>query len=603
LIFFTYFIPCFRCFVPGAIILRKMAGSESDAPPPYSASQPSEDENTPLLPPRYQATTPPPSARHSLKSQTQNLSRNRNTSRNKTCRLILLSLLATSIILALTHLYLTFFPFHNPSPFLPPPLEPPVRIAIVGAGPAGVAAAFQLSEEFKVKTDGRKVEVVVFERTQMIGGRMAVDVDLGGAWFSQSRVRSGDLATGDLFAAGGVVRGRAERFLGMEFGKKGNAVVKKEEVGFFDGKEIVSKVTRPVSEMSWGQWAALVWRYGVRIIWARNLPTRTTEGFRKLLNAEETFEGVREMVDAAGIGEAVSMSARERLKTNGVVELYREEVVEQLVRRQLGQGTEEISDLALSIALQREDQVVSNGGRLEDVLAEFLERSKAEVRMVTEVTDVRPEYVNGHKNGWLLELQKAGQRGKTLDVFDKVILAGSWNTTLEDYYRHVWIAFIASNGKLDTEYFGIEENTLLSQILIIDTPAIPSELRGVHEISHVRDLYGPDLSVQAVHKLYRVMSNNPISEELISKIGGGGILRVLHVKNQHAYPLLYPRSEGLDNFKIQDGLYRTDVVEEVASSADLSKFFPGTSLFKYQWGCHPCDYLGARNTLSIRESL
>src|ERR1700722_548932 len=104
------------------------------------------------------------------------------------------------------------------------------------------------------------------------------------------------------------------------------------------------------------------------------------------------------MAEAAGIGAAVSMSARERLKANGVSELYREEVVEQQVRRQLGQGTEEISDLALSMALKREYYGVSNGGRLEDVLTEFLERSKAEVRMVTEVTDIRPEYVNGHKN-------------------------------------------------------------------------------------------------------------------------------------------------------------------------------------------------------------
>lgn len=234
----------------------------------------------------------------------------------------------------------------------------------MGAGPAGVAAAFQFSDEFKLKTDGRKAEVVVFERTQMIGGRMAVDVDLEGMWFSQSRIRSGDLASGDLFAAGGMVRGRAERFLGMEFGKKGNAVVKKEEVGFFDGKEIVSRVTRPRSEISWGQLGALVWRYGASVIWARNVPTRTMKGFGKLLNAEETFEGIGEMAEAAGIREAVSMSARERLKANGVSELYREEVVEQQVRRQLGQGTEEISDLALSMALKREDHGVSNGGRL-----------------------------------------------------------------------------------------------------------------------------------------------------------------------------------------------------------------------------------------------
>jgi hypothetical protein len=47
--------------------------------------------------------------------------------------------------------------------------------------------------------------------------------------------------------------------------------------------------------------------------------------------------------------------------------------------------------LVLSIALQREDQVVSNSRRLEDMLTKFLEISKAEVRLVTEVTYIRPK--------------------------------------------------------------------------------------------------------------------------------------------------------------------------------------------------------------------
>lgn len=152
------------------------------------------------------------------------------------------------------------------------------------------------------------------------------------------------------------------------------------------------------------------------------------------------------------------------------------------------------------------------------------------------------------------------------------------NTTL-DHNRHSWATFIATDSKLDAEYFGIEDDTPPSQVLIIDTPALLSELRGVHEISHVKDLYGPDISVTAVHKLYRVLSDNPVSEELISKIGGEGILQVLHVET--LYPLLYPRSEGLEKFKIQDGLYSTGIVEEVAGSMDLSKLLPDTSSFKY----------------------
>jgi hypothetical protein len=37
------------------------------------------------------------------------------------------------------------------------------------------------------------------------------------------------------------------------------------------------------------------------------------EGFRKLLNKEEMFDSVREIIKAAGIKEAVSINARERL--------------------------------------------------------------------------------------------------------------------------------------------------------------------------------------------------------------------------------------------------------------------------------------------------
>jgi hypothetical protein len=59
------------------------------------------------------------------------------------------------------------------------------------------------------------------------------------------------------------------------------------------------------------------------------------EGLGKLLNVKGTFECIKEMVKVTGIREAVSLSMRERLKTNRVGELYKKEVVEQLVRQHL----------------------------------------------------------------------------------------------------------------------------------------------------------------------------------------------------------------------------------------------------------------------------
>jgi hypothetical protein len=53
----------------------------------------------------------------------------------------------------------------------------------VRAGPASIAAAFQLSDKFKLKADRRKVETVVFKRKQLIRRRIVVNVDLGKEMF------------------------------------------------------------------------------------------------------------------------------------------------------------------------------------------------------------------------------------------------------------------------------------------------------------------------------------------------------------------------------------------------------------------------------------
>ena len=67
----------------------------------------------------------------------------------------------------------------------------------------------------------------------------------------------GDIATGAVGSS--VLRERTRSLLGIDLNAQRNEVVR--EVGLFDGRSIVAKVTRPLDAMGWGTWLALLWKY------------------------------------------------------------------------------------------------------------------------------------------------------------------------------------------------------------------------------------------------------------------------------------------------------------------------------------------------------
>lgn len=408
-----------------------------------------------------------------------------------------------------------------------------------------------------MKGNDVKVEIVVFEEKGKVGGRMVLGHEdrigrLG------RRVRAEDLAGGELGAS--VLSERAKAVLGVEYGRKEDGREVK-EVGFFDGTGFVSKVTRPSGEMSWGLWLWLVWKYGASAWRAKDLPKGTMSDFRRVLKKKGTFESVSEMVENADIVGAVGMDATERLKRNGIGGKYVDEVLGPQLTRQNGQGVEDLSDLAISMALEREDQVPAGTlGSFEMVLEKFVQRSKADLRLDTKVTGLKREMVAWGKESWILELKRSGDHQSTYESFDKVILAGPWNRSSlrttkdreedEVYYRSLWVAFLVSTQKLKAEYFGSSDE-LPSQILPIPSANLPSELKGVHDISHVADVFGPDLGTQSVRKLYRILCNHSISEETTSGFVEEGTLEIFQEIIENAYPLTWPRkgASGASRYK------------------------------------------------------
>ncbi|KAE9373286.1 hypothetical protein N431DRAFT_337013 [Stipitochalara longipes BDJ] len=444
-----------------------------------------------------------------------------------------------------------------------------VRVGIVGAGPAGVSAAHTLSTSFKSKDVN--LEIVLFEQKESIGGRMVLNRSFPKERLGRN-INAEVVASGPI--GGNTIRSRA-RDLGIDY--KMGREPRANEVGFFDGQGIVAKLTRPMSEISWGTWLTLVLKYRFSLWNAKQLPKGTMNTFKGLLESKLTFERVSDMAKSAGIEGAVGLGAVARLSANGVGGDYVHEVLGPQALRQTGQYVTELSDLAISMALEREDQrSTRDSGSFEEILEKFVHRSHAELRLSTNITGLKSELAADGRKSWVLELQKSGHSSLEHEVFDHVIIAGPSSSLLkhiyheeEVFYRSLFVTLLLSTQELDKGYFGSSEE-MPSQILPIQSDNLPSELKGIHEISYVGDIFGPDVNTEAVKKLYRVLSNRSLSRGGLLAFGKEAVLEIHEETIEHAYPLLWPRNGKYGKFNLQDGLWHTGVVEAIGSSVDLS---------------------------------
>jgi len=447
-----------------------------------------------------------------------------------------------------------------------------------GAGPAGVATAFTLSRIAAKK--GLEVNITVFEQNHAVGGRMVLDSYFEHDSVLPVKIHVEDVASGNLLR-NRVLAARAGEYFGGGFGDKDGVEVGVVKVGFWDGEKMVSDRTRPIDKMSWIEWLGLVLRYGTSVWSAKKLPDGTMERYMKMLDSgkKDVVSSIDKWLKGKEMGGAVAMSASERLKLNGVNKVYVDEVLGPQLMRQFGQGANELSDLAMSMALQREEmgvQVDGVGGRLDKTLLQFLNESAANIRINTRINRLRRRPSEDGNPVWILEYQNTREEDLAHDAFDKVVLAGPWSTSEflgeeteqeQVAYRSLWITFVVSSRELDSNFFG-GSTPMPRQILQIPSIKRPRELEGTHEISHVRDIFGPDVSTQSVQYLYRILSDRKITNETLSFFGKG--ILVIQERIENAYPLLYPRSEGLGNFEVQEGLWHTSVVEAIGSQVDLS---------------------------------
>ncbi|CAJ2501827.1 Uu.00g046800.m01.CDS01 [Anthostomella pinea] len=310
---------------------------------------------------------------------------------------------------------------------VPPPI-PTYSVAIIGAGPAGIAAAQHL--KCSQAAQGVHFNITVYEAKPHVGGQLALNGSQDGLVYPyddprQEPMTAEDIAGTALLWNNALFTQDSEDFLGgrVEFSELGS-----QQVGYYRGEDDppVTTTTRPYSKTPTVSWMRLIWRYGKSVWQAGSMASAIN--FREKMPSTPLVDDIAAILHGLGdsVLEAAGQWANATLDAHGIGEPYRTEVLDPQVRRMYGEGLAGISGLAMLLAVAQEDSAnVVLGGNLVERLQRIVRRLHVDLRTSTLVTGLRPAQIDeeGH-SAWLVEHRGVdGSGSPSVEAFDKVLMA------------------------------------------------------------------------------------------------------------------------------------------------------------------------------------
>jgi len=336
-------------------------------------------------------------------------------------------------------------------------VAPTVRVAIIGAGPAGIGAAWAIGHA--AREGGRRgrpinVDVTVFERKLTVGGRMVPNPSPGDNdnTFLSAHFRVEDIAVGNFMSSGSVLKDRVVSELGEKWHGDENQA-RRVEVGYFDGENMRAKIVRPYTDLSWKAYLCLVARYWLSITRAKNLPDEVAKKMDRFLGLYGTFGSIGEMIESSGLGKHIGKRGEDSLKDANIGDLYKHDVIGPQLRRQLVQGVEEVSELSLAMALQKEKMSsLGSEKNIETALELLLAASGAGLKLGMNIQGLDRRTVDGAETEeWICETSGVDGEVKH-ESFDHVIIAAPLDPILQEVlnigkdtvsYRSILLTLVA----------------------------------------------------------------------------------------------------------------------------------------------------------------
>ncbi|TPX35039.1 hypothetical protein SmJEL517_g02408 [Synchytrium microbalum] len=337
------------------------------------------------------------------------------------------------------------------------------KIAIIGSGPAGSYASFSLREQFPDSN------ITIYERNSVVGGRVhsipildptapadspPIIVESGASIFLKTNKHLHDAC----------IKYKLE-FTTQDDIDDGLVV--------WNGNEILYTM-----KSNW-DYVKGVWRWGTSPLRTYRAANEAASKWYKTYDKNDVgFETWQEFLDHYSLLDYMSVSAREFLAKNwGVSEKFIDEVVEPITRVNYAQNSDmnSLGALVVLTALFGDVQQVKGGNS--QIMAKWIEESKATVKLNTRVTGVR-RLAPGGADGVVVETL----RGKP-EVFDIVIIAcpgGQSNIDLGPNiptlpmipYVKLYVTFVT--GQVDPTAFGLPPTSKApSTILTSNNATLP----------------------------------------------------------------------------------------------------------------------------------
>lgn len=441
----------------------------------------------------------------------------------------------------------------------------PKKIAVVGAGIGGSAAAFYLRQEF-----GPGVQIDVFEQ-DTVGGRLAT-------------VKIGD----HEYETGGSVIHPLNLHM-KHFVEKLGIPPRKDvpsKMAIFDGKELTFE------ESDWFivNFLRMLWRYGFNFLRMQMWVESILDKFMRIYQYQQygySFSSVERLLHAMG-GDSfltlMNQTLEETMMSEGFSQIFINDIVAPITRVNYGQSVR-INGFVGAVSLAGADPglwAVDGGNKR--VCSGLLYHSKSDLisaRVTSISVKVRPSKTGPTANFY--EVNYVEESGSAHSLYDIVVIAtplhqgksditfSGFSPPIPSHYPGLYHRTVATlvHGMMNMSYLGTTEPAsefTVSEILTTDSKGCA--INSLSSIDPVHIPQGYKRSPASQTKVWKVFSQQPLSQKQLRDM----FLSWDFVSESKwlAYPSYRPPHRKTPPFILHNRLYYLNAVEWAASAMEMS---------------------------------
>lgn len=451
----------------------------------------------------------------------------------------------------------------------------PIRVAIVGAGPAGIFAATHL-RDLSAKQH-RPILITIFERKSSIGGRLIPDTPIFPFDNSHETPLSAEASSYTSPASDLKDIVPTYKSAGWPFQLWKNV----EKTLYVYNKPV--ELTRPSSAASFGSRVWEWWCFGGSVNGAKGIGSQYRRQIRKIreLGIQDSVNAIINLLE---LDQPRSTAGAAIFAHHGVSKTYINRIIKSESLVQFGQEADSMNLFTLGMMAYAADEGKSQkGGRLVSVLEDMLSRSRnIHLRLNTEAFGLRK--LNSTK--WVL----ASRHSRTLEdetgyLFDGVILAApiaSLQLDVRDAnltfpgefveYQPRHVTWFTSSNPLDSGQVGEKGLKYPSRIIT----RIPPSWKTLEHKTGAIEIFDMGFHIQrspygnAQERMYRVLSDMHVTDENVRDLlGGKDSSWIARHHIEQGYPVLGPQT-SFSAFILDDLVWHTSALEELHSSVGVS---------------------------------